>query len=78
MGLSGWGRLHEVRAMRAFKASKQVRSGRPLARRCGGWGTAEYLVVLAGLMGIWRGAQVALTLIREHHQEFSWALMVPF
>jgi hypothetical protein len=48
------------------------------ARRCGGWGAAEYLVVLAGLMVIWRGAQLVLRLIREHHTEFSWALMLPF
>jgi hypothetical protein len=43
-----------------------------------GWGTAEYLAILAGLMVVWRGAQVALELLREHHDEFSWALMIPF
>lgn len=43
-----------------------------------GWGTAEYLAILAGLMVVWRGAQAALELLREHHDEFSWALMIPF
>jgi hypothetical protein len=43
-----------------------------------GWGTAEYLAILAGLMVIWRGAQAALELLAEHHDEFSWALMIPF
>lgn len=48
--------------------------------RCGqrGWGTAEYIAVLAGLMVVWRGAQAALELLAEHHAEFSWALMIPF
>lgn len=43
-----------------------------------GWGTAEYIAILAGLMVVWRGAQAALTLLAEHHDEFSWALMIPF
>lgn len=43
-----------------------------------GWGTAEYLAILAGLMVLWRGAQAALELLAEHHDEFSWALMIPF
>ena len=43
-----------------------------------GWGTAEYLAILVGLMVVWRGAQLALELLREHHDEFSWALMIPF
>lgn len=43
-----------------------------------GWGTAEYLAILVGLMVVWRGAQVVLELLREHHDEFSWALMIPF
>jgi hypothetical protein len=46
--------------------------------RCGGWGAAEYLIVLAALMVTWRGAQLVLNLIREHHREFSWTLMLPF
>lgn len=56
----------------------RVRAGRPLERRCGGWGTAEYLVVLVVLMLIWEGAPSLLNLIREHYREFSWALMLPF
>jgi hypothetical protein len=43
-----------------------------------GWGTAEYLAILAGLMVLWRGTQAALALLVEHHDEFSWALMIPF
>lgn len=43
-----------------------------------GWGATEYLSVLVGLMVVWRGAQAALAFIREHHDEFSWALMIPF
>ena len=43
-----------------------------------GWGTAEYLAILAGLMVLWRGARAALELLAEHHDEFSWALMIPF
>ena len=43
-----------------------------------GWGTAEYLAILAGLMVLWRGARTALELLAEHHDEFSWALMIPF
>jgi hypothetical protein len=66
------------RTMRAFGTSMKAKTGRLLARRCGGWGSAEYIVVLAGLMVTWRGAQVVLALIREHHREFSWALMLPF
>ena len=51
-----------------------IRSGQ---HQCG-WGTVEYLAVLLGLMVMWRGAQAVLTLVREHHDEFSWALMMPF
>jgi len=47
-------------------------------RRARGWSTAEYLAVLLGLVVIWQGAQFVLALIREHHDEFSWALMIPF
>ena len=43
-----------------------------------GWGTTEYLAVLLGLMIVWRGAQAVMALVREHHDEFSWALMIPF
>jgi len=43
-----------------------------------GWSTAEYLAILAGLMGLWRGSQAVLELLVEHHDEFSWALMIPF
>jgi hypothetical protein len=43
-----------------------------------GWGATEYLAVLLGLMGVWRGAQAVLTLTQEHHREFSWALAIPY
>lgn len=43
-----------------------------------GWSSAEYLAVLAGLMVLWRGAREVLRLLTEHHDEFSWMLMIPF
>lgn len=43
-----------------------------------GWSTAEYIAILAGLMVLWRGSQTVLQLMVEHHDEFSWALMIPF
>ena len=49
-----------------------------LGNRQRGWGATEYLAVLLSLMVIWNTGQAVLTLIREHHDEFSWALMIPF
>jgi hypothetical protein len=49
-----------------------------MKRRQRGWGATEYLAVLLSLMGLWRGAQGVLTLVQEHHREFSWALMIPY
>lgn len=46
--------------------------------RQGGWAATEYIAVMIGLMVVWRGAQAVLALAREHHDEFSWALMIPF
>ena len=43
-----------------------------------GWSSAEYLAVLAGLMVLWRGARELLRWLAEHHDEFSWMLMIPF
>lgn len=43
-----------------------------------GWGASEYLSVLSGLMVVWWGAQQVLDLVQEHHDEFTWALMMPF
>lgn len=48
------------------------------AKPCAGSAISEYLAVLVGLIVVWRGAQMALNLLREHHEEFSWALMIPF
>jgi hypothetical protein len=50
---------------------------RPAARQRG-WGASEYLSVLAGLMIVWRGAEAVLALIQEHHDKFTWALMIPY
>jgi|HigsolmetaAR204D_1030405.scaffolds.fasta_scaffold02371_6 hypothetical protein len=47
-------------------------------RRQSGWGATEYLAVLLGLMVVWRGGGAMLELLREHHEEFTWALMLPF
>jgi hypothetical protein len=47
-------------------------------RQQAGWSSAEYVAILAGLMVIWRGTQLMLALLAEHHDEFSWALMIPF
>jgi hypothetical protein len=49
-----------------------------LPRRQRGWGATEYLAVLLGLMAVWRGAPAVLQLVQQHHDEFSWALMIPF
>ena len=48
------------------------------AKHARGWCATEYLAVLLGLIAVWRGGQALLTLIREHHDEFAWALAVPF
>jgi len=47
-------------------------------RRQRGWGSAEYVAILAGLMVVWRGSQLVLELLAEHHDEFSWTLMIPY
>ncbi len=49
-----------------------------LPRRQRGWGATEYLAVLLGLTAVWRGAPAVLQLAQQHHDEFSWALMIPF
>lgn len=51
---------------------------RRFGRRMRGWGATEYVAVLLGLIAVWRGGQALLALIREHHDEFAWALSVPF
>ncbi|HEY0684431.1 MAG TPA: hypothetical protein VGD45_18995 [Steroidobacter sp.] len=40
--------------------------------------SAEYVAILAGLMVLWRGSRALLELLAEHHDEFTWALMIPF
>jgi hypothetical protein len=47
-------------------------------KRARGWGATEYLAVLLGLIAVWKGGQLLLALIREHHDEYAWALTVPF
>jgi hypothetical protein len=44
----------------------------------GGWAVSEYLAVLVGLMAVWRGAQATLGLLRHSHDDFLWALMIPY
>lgn len=51
--------------------SNAMRNGR-------GSATTEYLAVLLGLIVVWQGAQLTLNFLREHHDDFSWALMIPF
>jgi hypothetical protein len=58
-------------ARRRFEQAATLRTQR-------GWGTSEYLSVLLGLMVVWWGAQRVLDLVQEHHDEFTWALMMPF
>jgi hypothetical protein len=59
--------------MRCAMQGKEARR-----RRQYGWGASEYLAVLLGLMVVWRGAEAVLELIREHHDRFAWALMIPY
>lgn len=39
--------------------------------------TIEYLVVLAGILAVWAGAEVILNVLNEHQGELSWALSLP-
>lgn len=43
-----------------------------------GWAASEYLSVLLGLIVVWQGTDSVLALLREYHDEFSWALTIPF
>ena len=57
----------------------KVSAGRSPGWRCRGWGAAEYvLLMFFATIAFLRGLQFALQMIREHHQEFSWALLLPF
>lgn len=47
-------------------------------RRSGGSVVAEYVAVMLGLMLAWQVADRVLTLVREHHAEFTWTLTLPF
>ncbi len=47
-------------------------------RNSKGSAITEYLAVLLGLIVVWQGAQLTLNFLREHHDDFSWALMIPF
>jgi hypothetical protein len=53
-------------------------ANRASRRRQRGWGASEYLAVLLGLMAVWRGAQLVLTVVQQHQDRFSWTLMIPF
>jgi hypothetical protein len=75
---------------RALRRESAGHLGRPLLRflrprhlhihvqQQRGWGASEYLSVLVGLMVVWRGAEAVLALIQEHHDKFTWALMIPY
>jgi hypothetical protein len=43
-----------------------------------GWAATEYVAVLLGLVAIWNMTETVLAFVREHHDEFAWALMMPF
>lgn len=43
-----------------------------------GWAASEYLSVLLGLVVVWKSTSIVLTLLREYHDEFAWALTIPF
>ena len=49
-----------------------------MKRHIGGWSSAEYLAVLAGLMVLWQGARALLQRLVEYDAEFSWTLLIPF
>lgn len=53
------------------------RAGLHAYKHQSGWGASEYLSVLVGLMVVWRGAEAVLAMIQEHHDKFTWALMIP-
>jgi hypothetical protein len=63
--------------MKRWKQRTRSRLPQRLARQRG-WGTSEYLAVLMGLMVVWRAAEGVLAMIQEHHDEFTWALMIPY
>ncbi|HEY8538741.1 MAG TPA: hypothetical protein VIL28_07725 [Steroidobacteraceae bacterium] len=51
---------------------------RLLYPRQSGWSMSEYLAVLVGLLVVWWSAEGVLAMIQEHHDEFTWALMMPY
>ena len=58
------------------KQATPRRSCGPMRQR--GWGASEYLAVLMGLMVVWRGAEAVVAMIQQHHDRFTWALMIPY
>lgn len=58
--------------------TKSARSAHRARSRQRGWGASEYLAVLLGLIVVWRGAELVLAMVQEHHDKFAWALMIPY
>lgn len=48
-----------------------------MRRSMHGHALVEYLVVLLGLAVVWAAVDIVLTLLREHQNEFTWALSLP-
>lgn len=42
-----------------------------------GHALVEYLALLLGLMVVWGGVDLILSLLREHQAELSWAFSLP-
>ena len=38
----------------------------------------EYIVVMLAMVVVWLTVYAVIELIQEHHEEFSWALQLPF
>jgi|HigsolmetaAR201D_1030396.scaffolds.fasta_scaffold00227_29 hypothetical protein len=57
---------------------RERRPRKPSRTRQSGWAMSEYLAVLVGLLVVWWGAEGVLGMIQEHHDEYTWALMMPY
>ena len=38
----------------------------------------EYIVVMLAMVVVWLTVYAVLELLQEHHEEYSWALQLPF
>lgn len=64
--------------MSGAKEARALRRELHFRARQHGWGMSEYLAVLMGLMVVWHGAEAVLAMVQEHHDRFTWALMIPY